>query len=148
MQVLNGHKLLEFGEFRLDLDKKVLRRGDEIVPLPLKAAELLCVLVENHGDVVPKDILMEKVWSDAFVEDSVLTQNIYLLRKTLKSNGTAGSIKNVPRRGYIFDSPVSVLHETIVEHHLTERVEIEETEEEEDEPDLGYKRWFAAALML
>jgi len=147
MQVLNGHKLLEFGEFRLDLDKKVLRRGDEIVPLPLKAAELLCVLVENHGDVVPKDILMEKVWSDAFVEDSVLTQNIYLLRKTLKSNGTAGSIKNVPRRGYIFDSPVSVLHETIVEHHLTERVEIEETEEE-DEPDLGYKRWFAAALML
>src|SRR4051794_9576058 len=131
MQVLGTHRLQQFGEFQLDADQKILRRGDEIVPLPLKAAELLCVLVENRGEVVPKQVLMEKVWADAFVEESVLTQNIYLLRKTLKSNGTVGSIKNVPRRGYVFEAPVSPAHETVFEHRLTERVEIEEVEESE-----------------
>ena len=149
MQVLNDHKLLEFGEFRLDVDKKVLRRGDEIVSLPLKATELLCVLVENHGDVVPKDVLMERVWAHAFVEDSVLTQNIYLLRKTLKSNGTANAIKNVPRRGYVFDAPVGIANETVVEHHLTERVEIEETEEiEHSTGQFSRKPWLLMAVLL
>ena len=86
MQALNGN-LIEFGEFRLDVTKKNLWRESEVVPLPLKAVELLCVLVENRGEVINKIVLMEQVWKDSFVEDSVLTQNIYLLRKTLQSGG-------------------------------------------------------------
>lgn len=127
MQDLNGNGLLEFGEFQLDTDKKILRRNGEIVPLPLKAVELLSVLVKNRGEVVTKNVLMETVWGDSFVEDSVLTQNIYSLRKTLKSGGGKNLIKNVPRRGYLFTSDVSLPHETIIERHLYERVTIEES---------------------
>ncbi len=39
----------------------------------------------------------------AFVEDSVLTQNIYILRKALKKNASTAKIKNIPRRGYVFE---------------------------------------------
>lgn len=55
------------------------------------------MLVENHGEVVSKDALMERVWKDLFVDESVLTQNIYLLRKTLKQFGEKNLIKNVAR---------------------------------------------------
>lgn len=133
MQDLNGNGLLEFGEFQLDTEKKILRRNGEIVPLPLKAVELLSVLVKNHGEVVTKDVLMETVWGDSFVEDSVLTQNIYSLRKTLKSGGGKNLIKNVPRRGYLFTSDVSLPYETIIERHLYERVTIEESVASVDE---------------
>ncbi|MGI8786356.1 MAG: winged helix-turn-helix domain-containing tetratricopeptide repeat protein [Pyrinomonadaceae bacterium] len=146
MRVLNGNHQFEFGEFTLDANRKVLRRGGEIVSLPLKAVELLCVLIENHGEVVSKNDLIERVWKDSFVEDSVLTQNIYLLRKTLQTNGDKGLIKNVPRRGYLFGGEVrqilselfaaadgTILTEdngtTIIERHLFEKIEYEETDD-------------------
>lgn len=103
MGQFNGKNLIEFGDFQLDVERKVLRRNDEVVSLPLKAVELLTILARNAGEVVSKEELMESVWTDAFVEDSVLTQNIYILRKTLKANGSKAAIKNVPRRGYIFE---------------------------------------------
>lgn len=137
MQALNGN-LLEFGDFQLDTGKKILRREGEIVALPLKAVELLSALAENPGEVVAKADLMEKVWADAFVEDSVLTQNIYLLRKTLGKNDL---IKNVPRRGYIFNADVKTIYEnglthpietngaeTVIERHLFEKISLEEIE--------------------
>ena len=40
--------LREFGKFRLDLKKKLLWLNQEPVPLPLKAVDLLCVLVEKR----------------------------------------------------------------------------------------------------
>ncbi len=149
MQVIGGN-LIEFGEFRLDPEKKILWRGEEVVSLPLKSIELLCVLIENRGAVVGKDALMERVWKDSFVEESVLTQNIYLLRKTLQHQGDGKNlIKNVPRRGYLFGGEVRhILSEpaagrlnlpemngaaTIIERHLFERIEYEETD---DAPDL------------
>jgi len=148
MQVLGGN-LIEFGEFRLDAEKKILWRGDEVVALPMKSIELLCVLIENPGAVVGKDALIERVWKDSFVEESVLTQNIYLLRKTLQTKGDGKNlIKNVPRRGYLFGGEVRELSEppavaggfspetngsaTIIERHLFERIEYEETDNAPD----------------
>jgi len=133
MQALNGN-LIEFGEFRLDVTKKILWRESEVVPLPLKAVELLCVLVENRGEVINKIVLMEQVWKDSFVEDSVLTQNIYLLRKTLQSGGAENLIKNVPRRGYLFNGEVREAvafangAEFVIERHLFEKISLEETD--------------------
>ncbi|MBX3294605.1 MAG: winged helix-turn-helix domain-containing protein [Acidobacteria bacterium] len=103
MADLNGKSGFEFGEFVLNPETKILRHNGEVVPLPLKAVELLSVLIENRGEVVSKDLLMERIWGDAFVEDSVLTQNIYILRKAFKSSGSAATIKNIPRRGYVFE---------------------------------------------
>ncbi len=108
MEQLNDINLIEFGDLQLDVERKVLRRKDEVVSLPLKAIELLTILARNAGDVVSKEELMKSVWADAFVEDSVLTQNIYILRKTLKSHCSNAAIKNIPRRGYIFEPEGSI----------------------------------------
>ncbi len=70
--------------------------------------ETLFVLVENHGRVVTKNVLMETLWPDVFVEESSLTQNISLLRKAL-GNGQADQVyvETIPKRGYRFVAPVT-----------------------------------------
>jgi acetoin utilization deacetylase AcuC-like enzyme len=76
-------QLYEFGEFRLDTQEKILTCGDAPVELTPKGFELLTVFVENHGRLLHKDELMEKIWADSFVEESNLTFNIRQLRKIL-----------------------------------------------------------------
>lgn len=95
----------EFGEFRLDPEKKMLYRGDSEITLPPKVVETLIVLVENQGEIVGKAELMEKVWPDAVVEESNLSQHLYFLRKTLgyAANGTP-IIETLRRRGYRFNA--------------------------------------------
>ena len=71
---------LRFGPFRLDPAKRVLWRGDEVVPAP-RALDLLVALAEQHGDVVPKQTLMDRVWPGTFVEEANLSVNVSALRK-------------------------------------------------------------------
>jgi Tol biopolymer transport system component/DNA-binding winged helix-turn-helix (wHTH) protein len=105
--------IYEFGGFRLDRDERVLRRGDVPVPLTPKATEILLTLVDRHGHIVEKAELMRRVWPDVAVEESNLTQNVYTLRQVL-TNGDGGCalIETVPRRGYRFVGPVTVVSET------------------------------------
>ena len=93
----------EFGEFRLNVSERLLWKNGAVVPLTPKSFEVLVLLVENHGRLVKKDVLMNEVWPNQFVDDSSLTQNIYLLRKAL-DDGTEGTryIETVPRAGYRF----------------------------------------------
>ncbi|MBS1794537.1 MAG: PD40 domain-containing protein [Acidobacteria bacterium] len=104
------NNLYEFGEFRLDIEKCLLWRGDELVALSPKALELLCLLVRRHGDVVSKQEIFDTVWAGTFVEEGVLTQNVYTLRQTLGLNEKGGPfIENIARRGYRFSIPVALL---------------------------------------
>jgi DNA-binding winged helix-turn-helix (wHTH) protein/TolB-like protein/Flp pilus assembly protein TadD len=112
-----------FAGFHLDAERRVLRRGGEIVRLPPKAVELLIVLFRNRGEVVTKGELLDEVWDGTFVEESVLSNNIYILRKTLAELGTGKDlIKTVPRRGYCFVAEQSVESknetELVVERHV------------------------------
>ncbi len=125
MHVLEEN-IFDFGKFQLDNANKILRYNGEIVSLPLKSVELLCLLVENRGEVVNKQEIFERVWQDSFVEDSVLTQNIYQLRKTFEEFGEKDLIKTVPRRGYIFSFENETTH--TIEREIYEEIEIIETE--------------------
>lgn len=99
----NGNNLRRFGQYEIDLEKKILWVNHAPADLPVKAVEVLCALVESGGNVVSKDELLEKVWADSFVEEGVLPQNVYLLRKIFKENGLGDDlIQTVPRRGYRF----------------------------------------------
>src|SRR6266700_6327078 len=96
-------RLFEFGPFRLDPQKRLLLREDETVPLTPKAIETLIVLVENRDRVVSKDELMKTLWPDSFVEESNLSQNIFLLRKALGDSAQERRyILTIPGRGYQF----------------------------------------------
>jgi len=106
-----GRNLYEFGDFRLDPAEQRLLRGSTPIPLSPKAFELLVALISRHGHLVSRETLMQAIWPDSFVEETNLTVNISLLRKTL-GNMPDGQpwIATVPKRGYRFDGPVLSAH--------------------------------------
>jgi DNA-binding winged helix-turn-helix (wHTH) protein/TolB-like protein len=108
----------EFGEYRFDSEKRVLWLHGEIVSLPPKAAEVLLLLVENKGNLVERREILEKVWTDTFVEEANVNYVISLLRKTL---GGDGVIQTIPRRGYRFAAAVNEIQSRAPETILFER---------------------------
>lgn len=97
----------EFGEFKVDADGRVLRRNGEIITLPPKVFDTLFLLVERRGSILTKNEILNAVWPDTFVEEGNLTQNIYLLRRTLgKTHDGKDWIETLPRKGYVFSGEV------------------------------------------
>src|SRR5271154_3078038 len=108
----DGQGLYEFGPFRLDVRQRLLLRDGKSIPLQSKAFETLLVLVRNSEKVVLKDDLLGSVWPDTFVEESNLTQNIFVLRKALGDvEGERRYIITVPGRGHRFAEKVRTLAE-------------------------------------
>jgi len=103
--------LYEFGEFRLDPQKRVLRRGEEPIALTPKAFEVLVLLIQHSGETVSKDELMKVVWPDSFVEESNLTQTVFMLRKALGETVDQRYILTIQGRGYRFAAEVKDLSE-------------------------------------
>ena len=110
---LSESKIYEFEEFRLDAKSHRLfrRESGKLVPLTPKAVELLLVLVESRGRILSKDELLDTVWGNSFVEESNLSQTIFVLRKTLGENTKEPRfILTAPSRGYQFIAPVKEIH--------------------------------------
>ena len=131
---MNNGKKNSFANFDLDVEHKVLWHDGKIVPLTLKAVELLTVLLENRGEVVSKNELLDAVWEDTFVEESVLSNNVYILRKTLSELGAGKDlIQTVPRRGYRFvgnSGETGDEAEIVVERHVFRQSLVEQTRSE------------------
>src|SRR5512139_588580 len=83
MQSNGKYGVYEFDEFRLDADKLMLYRGEVEITMPPKVVKTLVVLVESGGTILSKEELIDRVWSDAFVDESNLSQHLHRLRKAL-----------------------------------------------------------------
>ncbi len=104
---LQTKQFYEFANFRLDLSEKVLLRDGKRVSLTPKVFDTLKILTENAGQLLEKDVLMQKIWQDRFVEENNLTFNIKMLRKALGDNAAKPRfIETVPKRGYRFVAEV------------------------------------------
>jgi WD40 repeat protein/DNA-binding winged helix-turn-helix (wHTH) protein len=101
------HLIYEFGRFRLDMAQRVLAKDGAMVALAPKVLDTLVFLVQNRGRVLGKKELVEALWPESFVEESNLSQNIFLLRKLLGDGiGDSAFIQTIPRRGYRFVAEV------------------------------------------
>src|SRR3954453_2392780 len=105
---MNNPKIFyKFDDYVVDVSEKRLLHHGEIVPLTPKPFDILLVLLERPGELVEKDLLLESVWPETFVEESNLAQNISTLRKALGTPADGGKyIETMLRRGYRFVAPV------------------------------------------
>lgn len=100
---------LVFGPFRLDVRDERLWRGREALPLSAKTFAVLACLVTQAGQLVTKEALLEAVWPDTLVSESILTVAVSTLRRVLGDPArTPRFIETVHGRGYRFIAPVSV----------------------------------------
>jgi DNA-binding winged helix-turn-helix (wHTH) protein/TolB-like protein/tetratricopeptide (TPR) repeat protein len=105
LQISAGYR---FGGFLLDHSVGGLFQLDGhggTVPIMLgsRALDVLRVLVERQGELVPKRAIMDAVWPDTAVEENNLTVQISTLRRVLDRGRTEGScIQTIPGRGYRF----------------------------------------------
>ena len=107
MQEQAQPRVYRFGHFLLDVTERTLLNEDQTVVLAPKTFDTLVYLVENRGRLVEKQELMSEVWRDAFVEESNLKRNIYLLRRALGDDDGSRFIETVPKHGYRFSAEVS-----------------------------------------
>jgi pimeloyl-ACP methyl ester carboxylesterase/DNA-binding winged helix-turn-helix (wHTH) protein len=95
-----------FDLFLLDVDERRPLRGSEEIALRGKLFDTLRVLLENAGQLVRKDQLMQEVWPDSVVEENNVDHCISHLRKLLHPGKY---IKTVPRHGYRFVGDVTLV---------------------------------------
>jgi eukaryotic-like serine/threonine-protein kinase len=140
-----------FGPFTLDLDDRTVFREGRPVSLPPKVFDTLAVLVQRSGRVVSKEELMRAVWPDTFVEESNLTQNIFVLRRALADDDGRTYIETVPRRGYRFAAAAEPVTEETVVVQSRESIRIVTEEEVVSAPATATRSvvlaWTAAVML-
>src|SRR5215210_4550690 len=97
-------QIYEFDEFRVDVGKRLLTRGDgEQIPLTPKVFDTLLYLIRHGGKVIEKDELMREIWTDSVVEENNLNQNISILRRVFgEKPGEQRFIVTIAGHGYRF----------------------------------------------
>ena len=81
--------IIEFGEARVDLSRRVVTRAGEPVHLTPIEYRLLCVLLANTGKVMTQRHLLREVWGPASVESNhYLRVYVGHLRQKLEDDAT------------------------------------------------------------
>ncbi|MCS4461779.1 response regulator transcription factor, partial [Clostridium botulinum] len=99
---LKTNNILNYKDFNLNLSNATLLYKDKSLELTKNEVKILSYLINNRGNIVKRDSLMEYLWkSDYFVDDSTLTVNINRLRKKLQEIGIENPIETRRGLGYI-----------------------------------------------
>ena len=100
--------VLAFGDHRLDIKRRELRRGTELIDLEPKVFDLLAFLVQHRDRVVSKDDLLQEVWGGRIVSESTVTTRINAVRRALGDDGTAQRlVRTFTRKGIRFVGEVT-----------------------------------------
>jgi len=97
-----------FGDHRLDVQRRELHRGVELIDVEPKVFDLLAFLVQHRDRVVSKDDLLDAVWGGRIVSESALTTRINAVRRALGDDGAAQRlIRTFTRKGIRFVGEVT-----------------------------------------
>ncbi len=96
----NG-EILSFGDLSFDKSTMELSCGSDSLKLGLKETQLIELLLKNAGRIMPKDLLIEKIWGvDSEAEYNNIEVYISFLRQKMSSLGTATQIRTIRGVGY------------------------------------------------
>jgi DNA-binding winged helix-turn-helix (wHTH) protein/tetratricopeptide (TPR) repeat protein len=106
---MSDAKILRFSVFEANPKSGELRKGGDLVRLPPQPFKVLMLLAQRSGDVVTRDEIQHRIWSDeTFVDfDQGLNFCIRQIREALGDEADAPRfIETLPRRGYRFLMPI------------------------------------------
>ncbi len=94
-------EVLRVGDLEIDSNKYLVKRSGTEIYLTRKEFQLLEYLMQNHGNVVTRGMIMEHVWDrqgDLF--SNTIETHILNLRKKIDSRSERKLIQTIPGRGY------------------------------------------------
>ena len=95
--------LLTCGNVTLDGEKRMVYVDGKSIELTYKEFELLKLLMKNHGIVISRDVIMERVWDSSFEGESrTIDVHVRTLRQKLGDGGAL--IKTIRNVGYMVDA--------------------------------------------
>ncbi|KKY02990.1 hypothetical protein VN21_00215 [Paraclostridium benzoelyticum] len=98
-------KILNFKDLSINIDSRVVKKGDEELNLTNKEYELLLYLMENKEKVISRFSLLESVWGYNYeTETNVVDVYVRHLRNKLDTEDKEEYIKTVRSIGYIMRS--------------------------------------------
>jgi two-component system response regulator protein BraR/BceR len=96
--------IIEHNGAVLNLSDTTLTYQDRKIDLTKNDYKILQLLMENIGNVVSREEIMQRLWeNDNFVDDNTLTVNITRLRKKLSEAGLEDFIKTKKGIGYLVE---------------------------------------------
>lgn len=99
-------ELPALGKFLFDAKEQRLYLGSEVIALTDKECKVLELLHKNFGELIPRDVLMQKVWIDeGVITTRSLDMFVSKLRKKLSSDPEL-RITNIHGKGYKLEIPV------------------------------------------
>ncbi|MCE5172040.1 response regulator transcription factor [Paenibacillus profundus] len=97
----SSHRLT-FEDIVLDLHTREVQRDGKSVELTAKEFELLHLFMQNPKRVLPRDMIMEKIWGyDYSGESNVLEVYIAMLRQKTEEHGGKRIIQTIRGTGYV-----------------------------------------------
>ncbi len=100
----SGHPdIIESGGFSFDFQRMEFRKDGQLIDLSKTEQRLLRLLVENRGRTLPRETLLDRVWTDGaeFVDDNALSVTVKRLRDKLEDNPSRPQVlKTVYGIGY------------------------------------------------
>jgi DNA-binding winged helix-turn-helix (wHTH) protein len=98
-----------FGDFEFDDRRRGLRARGQPIRLSGQALDLLCLLLDQPGELITREEIERRLWPDRNVNfDHSLDVVVSRLRTVLGDKGPSPRyIETVPRRGYRFIEPVT-----------------------------------------
>lgn len=98
---------LRLGTIVIDLRfRKVVHTAAETELTP-RVFDLLLLFLAQPGVLHTRSEIFGRIWPNVIVEDSNLTQSVWMLRKAL-GDGAKEWLHTVPKQGFVFDPPVAV----------------------------------------
>lgn len=96
----DGATTLEIGDLIIDMERVIVKRGDEVFELAKKEFDLLVLLASKSGKVFSREEIFNKVWgTDVIVGNRTIDVHIRKLREKLGDH----YIKTIKGIGYKFE---------------------------------------------
>ena len=112
-----------------------------------KVMDLLQALIDNAGEVVSRQALLDKVWAENFGGDESLSRAVSLLRRAFgEVRGGNQYIETVPKRGYRLVAKVDV--ETGQSHKKADVTRVESASGEDKTEPMRHRGWLAALALF
>ena len=78
------NRIIKIKDYSLDLDRLVVMKNEDIIPLTSKEFEILSLLFLNKDKVLSRDEIFMKIWGQTAFESRTIDMHIKSLRKKLK----------------------------------------------------------------